>query len=238
MAGRLESEVKIVDIRKRVIERQAVPIHETFKIASVLALVGGYLDAYTYILRGGVFANAQTGNMVLLAVYAAQGKYRRAAYYIVPVLAFAAGVFITELLKKYFTKRAFKIYEHWIVAIEILLLGIIGFIPLSLPNGVVNVTISFVCSLQVNSFRQIKNLPYASTMCTGNLRAGTEKFFQYVIDKDKKAGLQAAHYFGIIILFIIGAAAGSLFTARWGKESIWGCCALLGIVFAAMYKAK
>ena len=44
-----------------------LPAHETFRVAAVLALVGGFLDIYTYLLRGGVFANAQTGNIVLLA---------------------------------------------------------------------------------------------------------------------------------------------------------------------------
>ena len=48
-------------------EITAIPIHETFRVAALLAVVGGFLDAYTYILRGGVFANAQTGNIVLLA---------------------------------------------------------------------------------------------------------------------------------------------------------------------------
>lgn len=91
----------------------AVPIHETFRIAALLAVVGGFLDAYTYILRGGVFANAQTGNMVLLGVYAAQGRYRQAGYCIIPILAFALGVFITEVFKKYFTEKEFNIYEHW-----------------------------------------------------------------------------------------------------------------------------
>lgn len=31
----------------------------------ILAFVGGFLDAYTYITRDAVFATAQTGNMVL-----------------------------------------------------------------------------------------------------------------------------------------------------------------------------
>ena len=47
-------------------ENKKIPAHETFRVAALLALVGGFLDAYIYILRGGVFANAQTGNMVLL----------------------------------------------------------------------------------------------------------------------------------------------------------------------------
>lgn len=212
----------------------AVPIHETFRIAALLAVVGGFLDAYTYILRGGVFANAQTGNMVLLGVYAAQGRYRQAGYCIIPILAFALGVFITEVFKKYFTEKEFNIYEHWIIAIEIILLSVVGFVPASVPDSVVNVTISFVCSLQVNSFRKMKNLPYASTMCTGNLRSGTEKLFQYVINKETKAGVQAAHYFGIILLFILGAVAGTVLAFLWGIQSIWCCSVLLGIVFVTM----
>ena len=47
---------------------------ESFRAAAVLALAGGFLDAYTYLCRGQVFANAQTGNMVLLAVRLAEGN--------------------------------------------------------------------------------------------------------------------------------------------------------------------
>ena len=37
----------------------------------LLAGVGGFLDAYTFVGYHGVFANAQTGNIVLLGVGAA-----------------------------------------------------------------------------------------------------------------------------------------------------------------------
>ena len=55
------------------------PRHETLPPALLLAVVGGFLDTYTYFTRGGVFANAQTGNMVLLSIAAAQGKFLQAA---------------------------------------------------------------------------------------------------------------------------------------------------------------
>ena len=216
-------------------EITAIPIHETFRVAALLAVVGGFLDAYTYILRGGVFANAQTGNIVLLGVHMADKDYRQALYYVVPIIAFSLGVFITEVLKKYFSSRGFAMYEHWIIAIEVLLLLIIGFIPPSMPDGVVNVTISFVCSLQVNSFRKIKNLPYATT-CTGNLRSGTEKLFRCLINKEEGTGLEAAHYFGIIALFILGAVLGTVMSEMLGIKSIWFCCCLLAIVFTAMWR--
>ena len=44
---------------------------ETFRLGALLTVVGGFLDTYTYLSRGGVFANAQTGNIVLLALTAA-----------------------------------------------------------------------------------------------------------------------------------------------------------------------
>ena len=39
---------------------------DSFRIGAILAAVGGFLDAYTYLARGQVFANAQSGNIVLL----------------------------------------------------------------------------------------------------------------------------------------------------------------------------
>ena len=40
---------------------------ESFLTAAFLSISGGLQDAYTYIYRGEVFANAQTGNIVLLS---------------------------------------------------------------------------------------------------------------------------------------------------------------------------
>ena len=40
---------------------------ESFRTAAFLSVSGGLQDAYTYIFRDKVFANAQTGNIVLLS---------------------------------------------------------------------------------------------------------------------------------------------------------------------------
>ena len=47
---------------------------EAFCTAMFLSLSGGLQDVYTYLFRGKVFANAQTGNIVLMAVHAFAGK--------------------------------------------------------------------------------------------------------------------------------------------------------------------
>ena len=77
-------------------EKREFQRSESFAAAALLALSGGLLDAYTYLCRGGVFANAQTGNMVLLAIRAAEGKWQEAGRYLIPILAFAACVMVAE----------------------------------------------------------------------------------------------------------------------------------------------
>ena len=52
---------------------------DTFRAAVCVILSGGFQDAYTYLCRGKVFANAQTGNIVLLSaalLRAAAGELR------------------------------------------------------------------------------------------------------------------------------------------------------------------
>ena len=65
----------------------------------LLAIVGGFLDAYTFISRDGVFANAQTGNMVLLAVKAASKDWQGSLLFIPPIIAFILGVLVSEIVK-------------------------------------------------------------------------------------------------------------------------------------------
>lgn len=62
-------------------------ISESIGLGTILALSGGFMDAYSYIERGKVFANAQTGNMLLFGVNLSEGNYQTMLNYLFPVLA-------------------------------------------------------------------------------------------------------------------------------------------------------
>ena len=62
---------------------------ESFLTAVFLSLSGGLQDAYTYLFRGKVFANAQTGNIVLLSANIMDGQWDKVLHYLVPLCAFA-----------------------------------------------------------------------------------------------------------------------------------------------------
>lgn len=49
---------------------------DTFLRQSLSFFAGGFQDAYTYCCRGSVFANAQTGNIVLLSAALFRGEWR------------------------------------------------------------------------------------------------------------------------------------------------------------------
>lgn len=204
------------------------PIHQGMTVGILLAIVGGFLDIYTYTLRGQVFANAQTGNMVLMGVSVAHGDWARALYYLLPIGAFALGVLVTEYLKHRNTAQ----WRRHVLLLEALILFAVGCYPVNAPHVVVNVIISFVCSMQVNSFRQLLDVPYATTMCTGNLRSACEQLFLYIREKDRDAGRKCACYAAIILCFCGGAAGGALASVGLGIRAIWCCCALL--VFAML----
>lgn len=83
---------------------------EAFVTAAFLSISGGLQDAYTYISRGKVFANAQTGNIVLLSQHIFTGDFHSMLHYLVPVVFFAFGIAAAELIRQHFQK-AQRI--HW-----------------------------------------------------------------------------------------------------------------------------
>ena len=48
----------------------------TLASATLLLFAAGFLDAFTYVAHGGVFANAQTGNVVLAGISLVAGQWR------------------------------------------------------------------------------------------------------------------------------------------------------------------
>ena len=53
----------------------------------LLILAAGWFGAYTFLLRDGVFCNAQTANVVLFAIAIGNREWARAAYLIIPITA-------------------------------------------------------------------------------------------------------------------------------------------------------
>lgn len=204
-------------------DQQPHPTAERLLPVALLTLSGGLQDTYTYLRRGKVFANAQTGNIVLLGQSMFDGDWARAVRYLLPVLAFALGVAAAEWLRVRL--------PHWqrrVLLWEILLLFLVGFIPHSLDQ-LANALVSFSCAMQVQAFRKVEGFAFASTMCIGNLRSGMESLCAFLRTGDRRERRKARLYFLVILLFALGAELGSLAVELLDLPAIWLSCVLLAL---------
>lgn len=223
-----------LDTYEKNIYRQA---SDSFQLAALLAIAGGYMDAYTYLCRGKVFANAQTGNIVLLGINLLNGQLSESFKYIIPVMAFIAGIIVAEIIRNQFRTSSsgfvfrFRfVFGHWrqiVLMIEVVALIAAAFMPSASLNIIANTLISFVSALQMESFRKMNGNVFASTMCTGNLRSGTECLYQHLFHHETAMMVRWMQYYGIILFFIVGAAIGAFVSIRLHNRSSFFCCMLL-----------
>ncbi len=207
---------------------------EAFSTMVFLTLSGGLQDAYTYCVRGGVFANAQTGNIVLMSQRAFAGDLAGVLRYLIPLLAFALGVFAAEAVRRRCQGISRLHWRQLVALAEIVLLFAVGFLPPA-ADPLANALVSFTCAMQVQAFRKVNGSAYASTMCIGNLRSGVDALCAYRDTRDRTALRRSGRYFAVILIFALGAGMGGAVSQLWGRRAIWASCGLLAVSFLLMF---
>ncbi len=217
--------------------RQSRQMSESIRLGMVLALSGGFMDAYSYMCRGQVFANAQTGNILLFGIYASERRWSAAVRYAIPVIAFATGIGLADLVR---IKMKEKYSFHWrqvTVLFEMIVLFAVCFIPQQF-NFLANSLTSLACGIQVESFRKIHGNGIATTMCIGNLRSATQQMCEYAETKKKDHLKKGMLYYGIIFFFVVGAVLGNICVKYLFERALLICTAILWIAFVMMFRGK
>jgi uncharacterized membrane protein YoaK (UPF0700 family) len=207
---------------------------DTLPTGLLLAGAGGFLDAYTFVGRGGVFANAQTGNIVLLGVQAGERHWLAASLHVPPILAFVLGVALAETLARPAARRIVRRPARFVLVAEIVVLVIAGALPPQVPNPVVTAAIAFTSALQVSTFRSLSGTDYSTMLTTSNLRTLVAKAYRWRADHDASAGRQAARIAGVVAGFAVGAGAGALCTRSIGPRAAWVAAAMLVLALAVI----
>jgi uncharacterized membrane protein YoaK (UPF0700 family) len=207
---------------------------ESLPTGVLLAGVGGFLDAYTFVGRGGVFANAQTGNIVLLGVAAGERHWLTALLHVPPILAFMLGIAVAETLARPAARRMVRRPARFVLGAEIVVLIVVGALPRQVPNEVVTAAIAFTSALQISTFRSLQGVDYSTTLTTSNLRTLVTKAYRWRADHDVTAGRQAAGISAVIAGFGVGAGVGALCTHFWGPRAVWVAAAMLVVALAAI----
>jgi uncharacterized membrane protein YoaK (UPF0700 family) len=199
-----------------------------FAIASVFAVVGGFLDAYSYLARGGVFATAQTGNVVLFAVRGAAGDWTSAWKTPPSILAYMCGVAVARLLRvrpRKHTFRATLICQ----ALELLVLLALLFFGRFVPDLCAVSLIAFAAALQNTSFSNIGPWQSNSAMTTSNLRNAVSGWVQLAL-RETNPKLRGEAIVGSVVLlcFVAGALLGGVCTLHLQAYPLLPCVVLAG----------
>ena len=204
---------------------------ESSRVFSLLMLAGGALGAFTYMARGNVFCNAQTGNILLLGLALGDGEWGRAAYLLIPITAYGLGAAVSEFLPVPVKKAGKLRWDTLLIGFELLVTVLLGFVPEEAPYQISQVAVNFICSMQYNTFRQAEGIPMATTFCTNHLRQAGVWLVKGIRKKDRTYLKRFLQHGRMIVLFVAGAAAGAVLCRYvWGK-AVWGASVVYLIVF-------
>ncbi len=213
---------------------------ERIWIYHILIIVAGIFGAYTYLLRGNVFCNAQTGNVVLMGMALGSGEWGKAGYYLIPVFAYLLGAFVSELLPNSVKHHLPIRWDTLLIAIEILTVFALGFVPLTAPVQIAQVTINLLASMQYNTFRQAEGVPVATTFVTNHIRqvgVGLAKEVEHFHSEDKGHRKKLRRHFAMLMYFLLGAVIGTVLCNLAAEKAIWGAMVPLAVVLGTFLYA-
>ena len=191
--------------------------------ASLYTIVGGYLDAYCYMTHGHVFANAQTGNIVLLGLALANGSPAAALSHLPPILTFTVGVLGTLWIHERQGLSAVRLRTIGACA-ELAVLVALFILGPEMPNALVVPSIAFIAAVQVTSFQAVSDWTFNSAMTTGNLRATINALVLWL--EGKQPAENRKHFWAtaaICLSFALGALLGGVCSRVFPKQALLPC---------------
>ena len=210
---------------------------EKWWVFLTLTWVGGFLGAFTYSIRGGVFCNAQTANFVLLSMAVGSGQWGHALYYFVPMIAYFIGIVISETVAKPIKKLQLIRWDTLLVLIEMMFVLLLGFIPESAPYQISQVMVNFICAMQYNTFRQAEGMPVATTFCTNHFRQVGVAFTKAVKHRDPVWAGKMWRHLSLILIFTFGGVISTMLCHRFLGRAVWGAMFPLVVVFCYLLDA-
>lgn len=184
---------------------------DSLRIGAILTFIGGFIEIYSFLLKGKVFATTITGNLILMFYNLLEFDKVEIVKYIFPIIGFSIGVVFSEYIRKYLNKKV-----HWrvrVIELEMLIVVALAFIISPKLNLLSICMMAFISGIQIQTFNKIDDKIYMSTMCTGNMR----KLVESIVKKDKDSMKVFAT---LIISFGLGVIYGGYIISIFKEISI------------------
>jgi uncharacterized membrane protein YoaK (UPF0700 family) len=202
--------------------------------SAIATAAGGTMDAWVYMAHG-VFATAQSGNIVLAGIALAGGDLGRAATHLPSLLAFIAGLVASRWSAQLIKRRRVNSRNIRLGA-ECLMLVALGLVATRLPADIVTACIGFIAAVQITSLSHIGSWSFNTGMTTGNLHAGVSALAKALTGSTEEWS-HAGAMFLLCFAFAAGAAGGAWLTPRLGGTTLLVVAALIAAAIVAGAKA-
>ncbi len=197
----------------------------------LLIAVGGFFGAYTYSVRGGIFCNAQTANVVLLSMAIAKLDFAAVGRLLIPITAYFSGILLSEALGKLKKKPRRVSFSSLLIGFETIAVIILALLPETVPHFYAQIALSFITSMQFNTFRQNEGIPMATTFVTAHVRETGSNLVHAAVEKDRVARHRFLMHGAMLAFFLIGGIVSTLLCNFFGTLAILGALPLLVIAF-------
>ena len=184
-----------------------------------LSASAGFLDAFTYLGHGKVFASAMTGNMVLLGTHIA--SRRDVLTYMLPIFAFVVGVILAHAMMRASVRRLLFERPHVVTLfVEIVVLLAVALVPIRLDDKTLVSVITISTAMQNTTFRHVGARTYNSVIMTGNLQAFSNALAGGIWPWSGATMAEARDLGAVLVSFVCGAALGAMLSPSLGMHAV------------------
>ncbi|EID26113.1 MULTISPECIES: YoaK family protein [Streptococcus] len=219
--------MRLLPIRK--ISRQSK------RLALFLTFCAGYVDAYTFIVRGNTLVAGQTGNVVFLSVGLIQHNVSDASAKVMTLLAFMMGVLLLTIYKE--KLRIVKKPILSVIPLAVLSL-IIGFVPQTVENIYLVPPLAFCMGLVTTAFGEVSGIAYNNAFMTGNIKRTMLAFGDYFRTKHTPFLREGLIFVSLLSSFVFGVVFSAYLTIYCQEKTILGIPLMMGIFYFSMLFAS
>ena len=204
------------------------------RLALFLTFCAGYVDAYTFIIRGNTLVAGQTGNVVFLSVGIVQRNLADAEIKILTLLSFMLGVFLLTIYKE--KLRIVKKPILSLVPLGVLSL-IIGFVPLTVDNHFIVPPLAFCMGLVTTAFGEVSGIAYNNAFMTGNIKRTMLAFGDYVRTKHTPFLREGLIFVSLLSSFVFGVVVSAYLSIFYEEKTILGIPIMMSVFYLSMFFA-
>ena len=205
------------------------------RLAIFLTFCAGYVDAYTFIVRGNTLVAGQTGNVVLLSVGLIQENVADAETKLLTLLSFMFGVLVLTVYKKELQIVKKPILS--LIPLAILSL-IIGFVPLTVGNIYLVPPLAFCMGLVTTAFGEVSGIAYNNAFMTGNIKRTMLAFGDYFRTKHTPFLREGLIFISLLSSFVLGVVFSAYLTTFYHEKTILGIPIMMSIFYFSILFAS